>query len=122
MTLSRRQFVQAALAMGASVAWGGLARASQSRWTERRDLYPEGVASGDPIADSVILWTRRPFESGGARPLTLEVAEDQAFRRVVSRAPATVSAASDWTCRVLVGGLRPARRLLVLRIAHGPPA
>src|SRR6185295_5000639 len=107
MTLSRRQFVQAALAMGASVAWGGLARASQTRWTERRDLYPEGVASGEPTADGVILWTRRPFEGGGARKLTLEVAEDQAFRRVVSRAPAIVSAASDWTCRVLVGGLRP---------------
>jgi alkaline phosphatase D len=108
MKLSRRQFIQAALGMGASVAWSGLARASRSRWIERRDLYPEGVASGDPNADSVILWTRRPFEGGGARTLTLEVAEDQAFRRVVSRAPATVSAASDWTCRVLVGGLRPA--------------
>src|SRR5258705_11558728 len=94
--------------MGASVAWGGLAQASRSRWMERRDLYPEGVASGDPTADSVILWTRRPFDNGGARTLPLEVAEDQAFRRVVSRSPATVSAASDWTCRVLVGGLRPA--------------
>jgi alkaline phosphatase D len=109
MTLSRRQFIQAALAMGASVAWGGLARASRTRWIERRDLYPEGVASGDPAADSVILWTRRPFEGGGARTITVEVAEDQAFRRVISRAPATVSAASDWTCRVLVGGLRPAQ-------------
>jgi alkaline phosphatase D len=109
VTLSRRQFIQAALAMGASVAWGGLARASQSRWTERRDLYPEGVASGDPTADSVILWTRRPFPGGGTRRLTLEVAEDQAFRRVVAKASAPVSAESDWTTRVLVGHLKPAR-------------
>ena len=108
MDRSRRQFIQAALAMGASVAWGGLAEASRSRWIERRDLYPEGVASGDPNADSVILWTRRPFDGGGTRTLTVEVAEDQAFRRVIARAPAIVSAASDWTCRVLVGGLRPA--------------
>jgi alkaline phosphatase D len=110
MTLSRRQFIQqAALAMGATVAWGGLARASRSEWRERRDLYPEGVASGDPETDSVILWTRRPFDGGGARTITVEVAEDEAFRRVVARAPSVVSAASDWTCRVLVGGLHPAQ-------------
>ena len=40
--------------------------------------------------------------------LTVEVAEDEAFHRVVAKAPATVSAASDWTTRVLVGKLKPA--------------
>jgi len=109
MTLSRRDFLQTAAAMGAALAWGGSARATRTVWRERRDLYPEGVASGDPAADSVILWTRRPFERGESARLTLELAEDAAFRRVVASAPATVSAASDWTCRVLVGGLRPAR-------------
>ena len=48
MTLSRREFIQTAAAIGASLAWGGPARASRIRWRERRDLYPEGVASGDP--------------------------------------------------------------------------
>ena len=109
MTLNRRQFVQLAAAMGASLAWSGPIQGSNVRWRERRDLYPEGVASGDPAHDSVILWTRRPSESGDTARLRLEVAEDVAFRRVVATAPATVSAASDWTCRVLVGGLRPAR-------------
>ena len=71
MTLDRREFVQLAAAMGASLAWGGSARASTTGWHERRDLYPEGVASGDPDPSSVILWTRRPFESGGKRALTL---------------------------------------------------
>ena len=41
--------------------------------------------------------------------LTVEVAEDEAFRRVVAHAAAPVSAASDWTTRVLVGGLKPSR-------------
>src|SRR5689334_13339784 len=109
MTLNRREFVQIAAAMGASLAWGGLARASTTHWRERRELYPEGVASGDPDSSSVILWTRRPFESGGRRVLTVEVAEDDAFRRVVARASAPVSAESDWTTRVLVGHLKPAR-------------
>ena len=109
MTLNRREFVQLAAAMGASLAWGGSARASTTGWHERRDLYPEGVASGDPDPSSVILWTRRPFESGGGRVLTVEVAEDDAFRRVVAKASAPVSAESDWTTRVLVGHLKPAR-------------
>src|SRR4029077_12248348 len=101
MTLNRREFVQLAAAMGASLAWGGSARASTTGWHERRDLYPEGVASGDPDPSSVILWTRRPFDLGagapgakedpgggapgvkssGRRVLTEEVAEDDAFQR-----------------------------------------
>jgi alkaline phosphatase D len=109
MTFSRRSFLQAAAAMGASLAWAGPARASRTKWRERRDLYPQGVASGDPAPDSVILWTRRPFDKGERELLTVEVAEDEAFRRVVARAPAAVSAAADWTCRVLVAGLKPAR-------------
>ena len=109
MTLSRREFLEAAAGMGAALAWAGPARATRTDWRERRDLYPEGVASGDPAADSVILWTRRPFDNGEDARLTVEIATDQAFRRVVATAPAIVSAASDWTCRVLVGGLRPGR-------------
>ncbi len=109
MTLNRRQFVQAAAAMGAALAWGGRAAASNTGWREQRTLYPEGVASGDPAPDSVVLWTRRPFDAGHRHILTVEVAEDPSFRRVVASSPAPVSAASDWTCRVLAGGLKPAR-------------
>jgi alkaline phosphatase D len=107
--LSRRDFIQLAAAMGASLAWGGAAGASQTKWNERRDLFPEGVASGDPDPTGFILWTRRPFEHGDRAALTVEVAEDEAFQRVVSHASVTISPASDWTARVLVGGLKPAR-------------
>ena len=51
MTPGRRSFLQLALATGAPVAWSGLPKKSQVRWIERRDLYPEGVASGDPDPD-----------------------------------------------------------------------
>jgi alkaline phosphatase D len=109
MTLSRRDFVQLAAAMGASLAWSGPARASATKWNERRDLFPEGVASGDPDPSSVILWTRRPFDGAARQQLKVEVAEDEAFRRVVAQASAPVSPKSDWTTRVLVGGLKPSR-------------
>src|SRR5579872_7286160 len=101
MTLNRREFVQLAATMGASLAWGGSARASSTKWQERRELYPEGVASGDPDPNSVILWTRKPSSDGDRHILTVEVAEDMHFRRVIAHAPAPVSAAADWTARVL---------------------
>lgn len=109
MTLSRREFIELASVIGATLAWSGPAGASRTRWRERRDLYPEGVASGDPDAASVILWTRRPFEKGERQMLMVEVAEDEGFRRVVAKAGAPVSPATDWTARVLVGGLKPAK-------------
>ena len=109
MKMNRRSFVKTAAAIGASLAWAETARASRIEWRERRDLYPEGVASGDPDANSVILWTRRPFTEGTRHILTVEVAEDERFQRVIAHAQAPVSKAADWTARVLIGGLKPAR-------------
>ena len=107
--LYRRRFISSAAAIGAALAFGvASATPSKVKWRERRDLYPEGVASGDPAHDSVMLWTRRPFDGISRARLTVEVAEDEGFQKVVSRAMVSVLAASDWTCRVLVAGLRPA--------------
>ena len=108
--VNRRVFLQGALALGATAAWGAsVGTPSTVLWRERRDLFPEGVASGDPDSGSVLLWTRRPYEGQTAnKMLHVEVAEDAAFRRVVVNAKAPVSADSDWTCRVLAGGLKPA--------------
>jgi alkaline phosphatase D len=109
MKINRRSFLKTAAAIGASLAWVEPARASRVHWRERRDLYPQGVASGDPDPHSVILWTRRPFAEGTRHLLTVEVAEDESFRRVIAHAQAPVSSAADWTARVLIAGLKPAR-------------
>jgi alkaline phosphatase D len=108
--LSRRRFLQTAAAFGAVAVLGRSAGLPAAAWREMRDLYPEGVASGDPDAASVILWTRRPWSDGRtAARLIVEVSEDDGFRRLAASAPVAVSAESDWTCRALVGGLKPAR-------------
>ncbi|HEY0724555.1 MAG TPA: alkaline phosphatase D family protein, partial [Pyrinomonadaceae bacterium] len=109
MKINRRSFLKSAAAIGASLAWVGPARGSRINWRERRDLYPQGVASGDPDPHSVILWTRRPFTDGTRQLLTVEVADDETFRRVIAHAQTPVSSAADWTARVLIGGLKPAR-------------
>src|SRR5882724_5018365 len=109
--ISRRSFMEMAIALSATAAWGSpFATQSKTSWKERRDLFQEGVASGDPESDSVLLWTRRaPSGSHPAERLTVEIAEDKSFQQVVATASAPISQASDWTCRVIVGGLKPAR-------------
>src|ERR1043166_6512933 len=109
--MKRRAFIVAAASWGAAAAWGSpVPRRSKARWRERREVFPEGVASGDPDSNSVLFWTRYSgSHSGKPARLTLEVAEDELFERVTASAPVTVSSAADWTCRVLVGGLKPAR-------------
>jgi alkaline phosphatase D len=107
--ISRRQLLATAAALGATAAFAGTPATSRSGWREARELFPEGVASGDPDSTSVILWTRRPYAAGHKTPrLMVEVAEDRAFVRVVATAKANAPEESDWTARVLVGGLKPA--------------
>jgi alkaline phosphatase D len=109
MEMNRRQFAALAAAMGASLAFGP-GRAGAAPWREHRPAFPQGVASGDPDAHSVILWTRRAPEAGAASyRLAVEVAEDPQFGRVVARGTARVDADTDWTCRFLAAGLRPSR-------------
>jgi alkaline phosphatase D len=107
--ITRRKFLETAAALGATLAWpSAYASDSKISWTERRDLFPQGVASGDPQSDSVILWTRRPpSKENEAKELILEIANDQEFRNVVATATAKIGPESDWTCRVLAAHLQP---------------
>jgi alkaline phosphatase D len=107
--ISRRALLATATALGATAAFANAPVVSRSGWREARPFFPEGVASGDPDSTSVILWTRRPYDAGHKTPrLIVEVAEDRAFEHVVATAKANAPEESDWTARVLVGGLKPA--------------
>ncbi|BCY09205.1 alkaline phosphatase [Actinoplanes sp. L3-i22] len=80
---TRRQLLSgAAIAAGAiALPGGGAAYASAPA-----DLFPIGVASGDPLPDAVILWTRLIKEGGlphKAIEVDWQVARDEHFRRVV---------------------------------------
>ncbi|MEU8778851.1 alkaline phosphatase D family protein [Streptomyces sp. NPDC048606] len=77
--------------------------------------FLHGVASGDPLPDGVLLWTRvTPTPEavpgsglGAATTVGWEVAEDKAFSRPVASGSVTTSAAADHTVKVDVRGLRP---------------
>lgn len=86
-----------------------------------KDPFSLGIASGDPVADGFVLWTRLapeplsadPVTPGGMRgapvPLAYEIATDPAMRDIVRRG--TVLAESDfaWSVHVEVSGLSPGR-------------
>jgi alkaline phosphatase D len=72
------------------------------------DLFQHGVASGDPLTDSVILWTRvtDPAASGSVEAF-LEVALDPEFEHRVVATPVVAEADRDHTIKVDVEGLEP---------------
>lgn len=103
--ISRRQFVGAtagyAFALGAGLAGcggGGDKQAGQA--------FGYGVASGDPLADRVILWTRVNLATGTA-DVQWEVASDPAFANIVRSGTALTDASRDYTVKVDASGLQP---------------
>jgi alkaline phosphatase D len=70
-----------------------------------------GVASGDPLPDAVLIWTRPDPEVTGSEPhtLTWEMSEDNAFLQVVASGTITVDQSTDHCARVDVTGLLPSQ-------------
>ncbi|MBW4531150.1 MAG: ExeM/NucH family extracellular endonuclease [Aphanothece saxicola GSE-SYN-MK-01-06B] len=71
--------------------------------------FSHGVASGDPYADSVILWTRisPPGSFAGLVDVQWEVSRSAGFEAgsIVDSGVFTTSAARDWTVKVEADGL-----------------
>ncbi|MBY6350963.1 alkaline phosphatase D family protein [Rhodococcoides corynebacterioides] len=88
-----------------------------------------GVASGDPLPDSVVLWTRLAVDPvaplGGMRPgvvpVRWEIADDDRFGRVVAQGLELATEADGWSVHVDVRGLAPARDYFY-RFLVGPHA
>ncbi|KQS71495.1 alkaline phosphatase [Modestobacter sp. Leaf380] len=119
--LSRRSVLQGGAVGAAALAFGALtteqARATVAE-SARAGVFGFGVASGDPTATDVLLWTRvtpsRPALPGSGRGpgsrVDWEVAADEGFRRVVRRGSLRTDADRDHTVKVVVGGLTPYTR------------
>lgn len=70
--------------------------------------FTHNVASGEPGADSMLLWTRYvPAAGDNAIRLDAEVALDPDFARVISGGSVRTGAYRDWTAKITVDGLKP---------------
>ncbi|UYQ61605.1 alkaline phosphatase D family protein [Streptomyces peucetius] len=114
-TPSRRTVVKAAAAT-AVAAPVLAAAASPATAAEQTPAFLHGIASGDPLPDGVLLWTRvTPSPDalpgsglGAGTEVVWEVAEDKDFALTVARGTITSTAAADHTVKADVRGLRPA--------------
>ena len=126
--VSRRRFLgsAAAAALAAGAAQVPLARAQ--RGPARVVGYPFtlGVASGDPLPDSVVLWTRlAPAAlSGGGMPdrpveVQWEIAHDEGFSRVARRGTDVARPDLGHSVHAEPEGLEPGREYFYRFIAEG---
>lgn len=116
--LSRRTALQLAAVTGTGLAAASVAgpAAATPPARSRPGVFGHGVASGDPLPDGVLLWTRvtptaAATPGSGAGPqvdVAWQVATDPAFRRIVRRGTVTTGPARDHTVKVDVRGLSPA--------------
>lgn len=111
----RRSLLRLGLAGGAAAAIAS-AVAGQARPTRG---FTHGLASGDPSAESVLLWTRCVGGGNAAIPLRVEVAEEPGFGRIVARGEGMADPAADWCTQIRVAGLTPGKWYFYRFVAEG---
>ncbi|MFF4701768.1 alkaline phosphatase D family protein [Streptomyces sp. NPDC001288] len=115
-TLSPRRRTVVKAAAATAVLAAPLAAALPARAASDAPAFLHGIASGDPLPDGVLLWTRvtpsadaTPGSGAGAdTEVSWVVATDKALTHVVSRGSVTATAASDHTVKADIRGLAPA--------------
>src|ERR1043166_3651508 len=106
--ISRRSFLWVATASGL-VGWP--LPAFPQRTSTDGQLFRHGVASGDPLTDRVMLWTRvtPPAVRSATGPLDVrwQIARDERLSTIVASGTAQAAGERDYTVKVDVGNLEP---------------
>src|SRR5262245_36082527 len=130
MTIKRREFLQMTLAgavMGkATPALAtGFGFPDNEEWMPRPSdfqqgrVFRHGVASGDPLHHSIILWTRVTPKHNNIIPVQCHVATDPNMRRVIARHTAFANSLRDFTVKFEAQGLIPGETYYYQFSAHG---
>jgi alkaline phosphatase D len=115
--MDRRAFLLASARLAAIAALGPVSGCTQGeRIRFERDPFTLGVASGDPLSDGVVLWTRLapdPLGGGGIDESTVEVewlvARDDAMKDVARRGTASAVRELAYSVHAEVSGLDAGR-------------
>jgi alkaline phosphatase D len=123
--ISRRDLLAAGGAGAVALASGGLFSARAAALPRGAYPFVAGVASGEPAADSIVLWTRIALDALGRQPVkgrvpvTWELADDAAITRIVARGTETTTAAEGHSVHVEVPNLKPGREYFYRFYANG---
>ena len=82
-----------------SIAAIGLSASISSSCSKNTYSFNHGVASGDPLEDRVILWTRITPQQTGPIEATLEISEDKSFSKISYSKKLQTSVLSDYTIK-----------------------
>ena len=77
----------------------GLSTSISSSCSQNTYFFHHGVASGDPLEDRVILWTRVTPQKPGPVETILEISESENFNKVVFSKKLQTSSLSDYTIK-----------------------
>ena len=115
-SLNRRQLLK-----GMSASLGLLALRGFEVQAAAAAHFTHGVASGDPLADRVMLWTR--LIPGGGEHSSIncqwQVAKDRAFKHIVSTGMASTNSERDYTVKIDAAGLSPNSRYYYRFLSDG---
>ncbi|MEG2884615.1 MAG: alkaline phosphatase D family protein [Acinetobacter sp.] len=108
--ISRRELIQKSLfgfgALSLSVGFTGCNDSSDQETAALQVNFDHGVASGDPLQDRVILWTRlTPSDLSARLQVTWQIALDSQFKQIIKTDKVTTSASQDFTVKVDATGL-----------------
>ena len=102
MSISRRYFA------GALASTGILTRGLEGQTTGLPGVFAHGVASGDPLIDRVIIWTRiTPTTPDEVPVVEWQMATDERMRTVIQRGVTSTNPGYDYTVKVDVARLEP---------------
>lgn len=106
--IDRRDFFRHVLVGSGALASGLLSACNDDSGSNAGIIFSHGVASGDPLADRVILWTRAQPETAVSATVkvTWEVATDEALTDIVSSGDVETDATRDYTVKVDAEGLQ----------------
>lgn len=79
-------------------------------FAQTNHLFPYGVASGDPLSDRVIIWTKlKPVDRDTKLTVAWEIALDAEMRQKVNQGKFIADQEDDFTIKVDVEGLEPGK-------------
>lgn len=78
---------------------------SRSSLEPAMEPFYHGVASGDPLPDAVIIWTRVTLNGTDPVDVNWRMATDTLFNNIVASGTASTDSSVDWTVKVDVTGL-----------------
>ena len=102
--ISRRGFLSTS---GAVLGGLPFVRSIDSLAQVTNPVFRHGVASGDPLSDRVILWTRVTARASGPQRVAWQIARDEKVAQIVARGEVDTGAARDFTVKVDAAGLEP---------------